>query len=117
VDMMQLSERADAAHGPMIKVNLHRPDDGNEGLWAKIETAEDAELYERDTRDDTITVILMNHALVNGPTWGMRFRVTTQGGMRPTIHIDEFIAQCNEQAEEYPKVTTYGEEEESADPS
>jgi len=110
----ELNDRVEEAHGPTIKFELFRPGDGGEGLWGKIETKEDAELYEKDTGAHEITVLCMNQALIGGPTWGMRFTVTTRGTRRPVIHIDKFIEQCKAQFADYPKVQ-YGEEENPAE--
>ena len=99
----ELQKRVDDAHGPSIKVNLIHPDGDTEGLWGKLATKEDKEIYDRDTQGDKITVFIMNQALVSGPTWGVRIQITTQHGSRPSVDMDSFIQQCIAQADEYPR--------------
>jgi len=97
----ELERRIVAAHGPYIKINLQHPD-GAEGLWAKIETEEDAERYSSNHTGAQIQILLLNCALVAGPSWGMRFRVELRGHARPYIALSEFIRQAKAQIDTYP---------------
>ena len=82
-------------HGT-CKVNIDHGD-GNEGIWACFATAEDRATYDRNKAGEEFQVFLMNHALIGGPTWGARLKLTSTGNnVRSIIPVAKVIEQMNE---------------------
>lgn len=79
------------------KVNIIHEDGMNEGVWAVCCTKKDKAIYDGDTDGDTFNVYLANHALIGGPSWGLKFKVTSSGLNRPTINVVALLAQIKMQ--------------------
>jgi hypothetical protein len=95
------------------KINIIHDDGSSEGIWACFATPKDKAIYDGDTRGAQITVYLMNHALINGPTWGAKLVVATRGASRPTITVEKLIQQMEAAlaAGEYPPITAFNKTE------
>jgi hypothetical protein len=99
-DQLEARVKAAEAFGN-IKVNIIHPEGDREGVWARLATAEDAELLKRDTAGDTVNVLFLNHALIGRPSWGALVTVVTAGLKRPSVRKEDLLAQLDEQG--YPK--------------
>lgn len=99
-DQLEARVKAAEAFG-ITKVNIIHPDGDNEGVWANLATAEDADLLSTDTVGDTVNVLLLNHALIGRPSWGALVAVRTNGELRPSVSKDDLLAQL--EAQGYPK--------------
>ena len=80
------------------KVNIVHEDGMREGVWAVCCTKKDKALYDADTHGDPIEVYLANHAMIGGPSWGLKFKVTSNGSDRPKIVVKAMIEQIKMQA-------------------
>jgi hypothetical protein len=90
----ELEARVENAAGPIIKVDILHGDDV-ESVWAKIESEDAAALYNNSVTGQ-ISVLLMNQAMIMGPTWGRKILVTLTHN-RPCIKVEDLISQCIEQ--------------------
>lgn len=86
------------------KVNINHGS-GNEGIWGCFCTPEDRATYDRNKAGEEFQVFLLNHALIGGPTWGARLKLTSSGNdIRSSIPVAKVIEQMNEavQSGDYP---------------
>ncbi len=97
-------------HGT-CKVNIAHGE-GNEGIWACFATQRDRQVYDENKLGETFEVFLMNHALIGGPCWGGRLKLTANGvDTRPTILVADVIRQMKEAvaAGDYPTADKFTE--------
>jgi hypothetical protein len=103
MNLQELTDRVkEAEKNGSFKLNIVRGGGDSEGIWACFVSQQDKEIYESNQVGETFYCFLLNHALINGPSWGARIKVTSQGNLRPTIFIQDFINQMNNAGEDYP---------------
>ena len=75
-----------------IKINLLRPGEGNEGVWAVPMNKQGRDLYDNDkSSGDLFNARLCNEPIGGwyGREWGDVVTVRTNGGDRPTASHDD----------------------------
>ena len=76
----------------LTKVDIvNNQDDGSEGIWCSVITDKNLKLYNSNSFEKEIYVVLSNHALewMPNPTWGMVVKATTKGKSRPIVQAEE----------------------------